>query len=88
MAHEHLIKWGRNAFERGLSLANIENYLLRRGLRKHESLNALHEITSFEHKLHREVENIRKVLISIPILLLLIVAGVVFLYFAGVIKLK
>ena len=88
MSHEHLIKWGRDAFEKGISLSHIENYLLRRGLKKHEALKVLHEVTSFEHKMHQEAENIRKALISIPILLLLIIAGIIFLYFAGVLKLK
>ena len=54
MANAHLVKWGKDAFEKGLSLAHIENYLLKRGLKRHEALNALHEITSFEHKIHRE----------------------------------
>ena len=88
MAHEHLVKWGRDAFEKGLSLAHIENYLLKRGLKKHEALKVLHEITSFEHKIHKESENIRKLLISIPILIMLIVAGMILLYFAGILKLK
>ncbi len=88
MAHEHLVKWGRSAFEKGLSLEHIENYLLKRGLRQHEALKALHEITAFEHKLHKEAENIRKALISIPILILLVISGIIFLYLAGVIKMK
>ena len=88
MPHEHLIKWGKDAFDKGLSLAHIENYLLKRGMKRHEALNALHEITSFEHKIHEEAENIRRELISIPILLLLFVAAILFLYFAGVIKIK
>lgn len=86
MSHEHLIKWGKGAFERGLSLAHIENYLLKRGMKKHEALNALHEITAFEHKIHKEAENIRKELLSIPILILLVASGVIILYFFGVIK--
>ena len=89
MAHEHLVKWGKDAFERGLSLEHIENYLMRRGLKKHEALNALHEITAFEHKIHEEAEkNIRKALISIPILIFLILSGIIVLYFFGVIKMK
>ncbi|MBI2657232.1 hypothetical protein HYX08_00895 [Candidatus Woesearchaeota archaeon] len=86
MPHEHLIKWGKEAFERGLSLEHIENYLLKRGLKHHEALNALHEITAFEHKIHQEAENIRKELISIPILILLVISGVIILYIFGVIK--
>ena len=86
MAHEHLVKWGRDAFEKGMSLAHIENYLLKRGMRQREALKALHEITAFEHKIHQEAENIRKALISIPILLLLIIAGIIFLYLAGILK--
>ena len=88
MAHEHLVKWGKDAFEKGLSISHIENYLLRRGLKKNEALKVLHEITSFEHEMHKESENIRKLLISIPILIMLIVAGMVLLYFAGILKLK
>ena len=86
MAHEHLVKWGKHAFEKGLSLAHIENYLLRRGMNHHEALLALHEITSFEHKIHDEAKELRKALLSIPILILLIVSGIIFLYLAGVIK--
>ena len=88
MAHEHLVKWGRDAFEKGLSLSHIENYLLKRGLKKNEALKVLHEITSFEHEMRKESENIRKLLISIPILIMLIVAGMILLYFAGILKLK
>ena len=88
MAHAHLVKWGKDAFDKGLSLAHIENYLLKRGMKRQEALNALHEITSFEHKIHHEAENIRKELISIPILLLLAVAALLFLYFAGIIMIK
>ena len=88
MTHEHLIKWGKDAFEKGFSLAHIENYLMKRGLKRHEALNVLHEITAFEHKIHKEAENIRKELISIPILLLLAVAALLFLYFAGIIKVR
>ena len=86
MAHEHLVKWGRDAFEKGLSLEHIENYLVKRGLKRHEALKSLHEITAFEHKIHQEAENIRRELISIPILLLLVLLGVIVLYFFGVIK--
>ena len=64
MAHQHLIKWGKDAFEKGFSLAHIENYLLKRGLNQHEALQALHEITAFEHKIHKEAENIRRTLIK------------------------
>ena len=48
MAKEHLIKWGKHAFEKGLSLNRIENYLLKRGLQQQEALKALHEITAFD----------------------------------------
>ena len=88
MPHEHLIKWGKDAFDKGLSLAHIENYLLKRGMRQREALQALHEITAFEHKIHQEAESIRKALISIPVLILLIVSGIILLYLAGVIKSK
>ena len=88
MTHEHLIKWGRHAFERGLSLDHIEKYLLKRGLRQHEALKALHEITAFEQKIHEEAENIRKDLVSIPILILLILTGIIVLYLAGILKIK
>jgi len=86
MYHSHLIKWGKDAFERGLSLTHIENYLLRRGFKQHEALKALHEITAFEHKIHQEAENIRKSILSITILFLLIISGLIFLYFSGVLK--
>jgi len=86
MAREHLIKWGTDAFEKGLSLAHIENYLLKRGLKQHEALNALHEITSFERKIHLGAEKLRKVLICILILILLV--SVLFLYFYGIIKMN
>ena len=88
MAHEHLVKWGKDALEKGFSLEHIENYLLKRGLKQEEALKALHQITAFEHKIHQDVENIRKVLIRIPRLILLIVAGIIFLYFAGVLKMR
>ena len=88
MAHEHLVKWGRDAFEKGLSLAHIENYLLKRGMKKHEALKVLHEITSFEHKIHRESENTKRMLVIVLVLILLIIAGVLFLYFAGIINFK
>lgn len=88
MTHEHLIKWGRDAFEKGLSLSHIENYLLKRGLKQHEALKALHEITAFEHKIHEEAIKLRKELLSIPILILLILSGIIFLYLAGVIKMR
>ena len=88
MAHEHLIKWGREAFERELSLEHIENYLLKRGLKRHEALKALHEITSFEHKIHEEATNIRRELLSIPVLILLILSGIIVLYLFGVIKMR
>ena len=88
MVNEHLVKWGKDAFEKGLSLIHMENYLLKRGLKKHEALKVMHEITSFEHKMHKESENIKKLLINIPILILLIVASVLLLYFTGILKLK
>ena len=86
MSHEHLIKWGRESFEKGLSLAHIENYLLKRGMKKHEALKALHEITAFEHKIHKEAKSIRKELLSIPVLILLILSGVIVLYLFGVLR--
>ena len=86
MAHEHLVKWGKDAFERGLSLEHIENYLVKRGLKRHEALKSLHEITAFEHKLHEEAENIRRELVSIPILILLVLSGIIVLYLFGVIR--
>lgn len=88
MPHEHLIKWGKDAFDKGFSLAHIENYLLKRGMRRKEALQALHEITAFEHKIHEEAKQLRRELISIPILLFLILSGLIFLYLAGIIKTK
>lgn len=88
MTHEHLIKWGRHAFDKGLSLTHIENYLLKRGMKQREALKALHEITSFEHKIHEEAQELRREMLSIPILLLLILSGVIILYLAGMIRTK
>ncbi len=85
MVHEHLIKWGRDSFNRGFSLEHIENYFLRRGFKKHEALKALHQITAFEHKIHEEARKLRKVFIGI-VLFLLIVSIIILLYFAGFIK--
>lgn len=86
MAHEHLVKWGKDAFEKGLSLSHIENYLIKRGMKQHEALNALHEITAFEHKIHDEARNVRRELLSIPILILLIISGIIVLYAFGIMK--
>ncbi|MDP3766043.1 MAG: hypothetical protein Q8R04_06025 [Nanoarchaeota archaeon] len=88
MTHEHLIEWGKDAFERGLSLAHIENYLLKRGMREKEALKALHEITAFEHKIHKEADNIRRTLLSIPILVFLIISGIIVLYLFGIVKMR
>ena len=88
MPNEHLIKWGKDAFEKGFSLAHIESYLLKRGMRRKEALKALHEITAFEHKIHEEARQLRRELISIPILILLVLSGIIFLYLAGIIKAK
>ena len=79
---------GRHAFDKGLSLAHIENYLLKRGMNQHEALKALHEITSFEHKIHEEAQHLRRELLSVTILILLILSGAIFLYIAGIIKAK
>ena len=88
MAHEHLVKWGRGAFEKGLSLAHIENYLLKRGLKKNEALKVLHEITSFEHKIHKEADRMRKQIMVLIALVLLVIAGLSLLYFAGIMKVR
>ena len=88
MAHEHLVKWGKDAFEKGLSLAHIENYLLKRGLKKNEALKVLHEITSFEHKIHKEADRMRKQIMALIALVLLVIAGLSLLYFAGIIKVR
>ncbi len=86
MTQEYLISWGKHAFEKGLSLSHIEGYFLKRGMKQTEALKALHEITAFEHKIHKEAENLRKDLISIPLLFLLILSGVIFLYLAGILR--
>lgn len=86
MAHEHLVKWGRDAVEKGLSLTQIESYLLKRGLKQRQALNALHEITSFEHKIKEEAKSVKKSLIVIFVLLLLVVSGFLVLYFSGIFK--
>ena len=57
-------------------------------MKQHEALKALHEITAFEHKMHQEAENIRKSLVNLPIIILLIVSGVIFLYLAGIMEFK
>ena len=88
MENEHLIKWGKDAFEKGFSLDRIEEHLMKRGMKEKEALLALHEITSFEHKLHKEVADLRRDLISIPVLLFLLLSGLIFLYIAGIIKYK
>ena len=82
------MKWGRLAFDKGFSLAHIEAYLQKRGMNEHESLKALHEITSFEKEMHEEVDNVRKLLISIPILLILLFSALIFLYLSGALKLR
>ena len=85
MTNTNLVEWGRYAFLKGYSLDNIENYMLQRGLNEKEALNVVHQVTSFEpNKLHEEVENVRKVLISIPILLILIFTGITLMRFAGI----
>lgn len=86
MTQEYLISWGKHAFEKGLSLSHIEGYFLKRGMKQSEALKALHEITAFEHKIHKEAENLRKDLISIPLLFLLILSGIIFLYLAGILR--
>ncbi len=86
MTKEHLIGWGKHAFEKGLSLSQIENYFQKRGMKQNEALKALHEITAFEHKIHQEAESMRKDLISIPLLFLLILSGIIFLYLTGIMK--
>ena len=88
MPHTHLVKWGKHAFDKGLSLTHIENYLFKRGMKQDEAFKALHEITSFEHKIHKEAENMRRELISITILFLWIIAGFILLYFAGSLKIR
>lgn len=88
MAHEHLIKWGKDAFGKSFSLAHIGDYLLKRGMKRHEALKTLHGITAFEHKIHEGAENLRKMLVSIPILVFLILYGAMILYIFGIIKMK
>ena len=86
MSNQHLVEWGRYAFNKGYSIDEIEKYMMQRGLNEKDALNVIHQATSFEHnKLHEEVENVRKVLISIPILLILIFAGIMLMRFAGIV---
>ena len=86
MSNQHLVEWGRYAFNKGYSIDEIEKYMIQRGLNEKDALNVIHQATSFEHnKLHEEVENVRKVLISIPILLILIFAGIMLMRFAGIV---
>ena len=88
MADDQLVQWGKNAFAKGISIEDIESQLMQKGMHKEDALGTLHEITAFEHKVHDEVEDVRKVLISIPILIILVFSGVLFLHFAGIIKLR
>ena len=86
MSNQHLVEWGRYAFNKGYSIDEIEKYMMQRGLNEKDALNVIHQATSFEHnKLHEEVENVRKVLISIPILLILIFTGIMLMRFAGIV---
>ncbi|HLC60664.1 MAG TPA: hypothetical protein VJJ52_04500 [Candidatus Nanoarchaeia archaeon] len=86
MTNTKLVEWGRYAFNKGYSIEDIEKYMVKRGLSEKEALNVVHQATSFEHnKIHEEVENVRKVLISIPILLILLFAGIMLMRFAGIV---
>ena len=86
MTNVHLVEWGKYAFNKGYSIDQIEKYMVQRGLNDKDALDIIHKVTSFEHNmLHEEVENVRKVLISIPILLILIFAGLMLMHFAGIV---
>ena len=85
MAHE-LIGWGRDAFEKGLSLSHIEKYLIKRGFKHHEALNALHEITAFEHKIQDEAKRVKRNFIFIIALLLLFATIFTLFHFANSLK--
>ena len=86
MANVHLVEWGRYAFNKGYSIDEIENYMLQKGLSEKEALNVVHQATSFEHnKVREEIEDVRKILISIPVLLVLIFAGIMIMRFAGIV---
>ena len=85
MAHEHLVSWGKTAFEKGISLAHIENRLLKKGLGRSTALKALNDITGFEHKIHYESESISRTVAFFMAIMALALAVIVFLNLAGVI---
>ena len=82
MTHEKLIQWGRNEFEKGSSLHDIEKHLIRKGLKQEDALKLLHHITAFEHKVYKESERIIKKTRIIPLFILLFVFALVALFFA------
>ncbi len=84
-AHEHLVSWGRTAFDKGVSLASIENQLLKRGLDKNAALKALNDITSFDHKIHYQSETITKTIVFFMCIMMFVLAVMIFLNLAGVI---
>ena len=84
-AHEHLVNWGRTAFDKGISLAHIENYLLKKGLDKDAALKALNDITSFEHKIHYQSDTVTKTIVSFMCIMMFVLAVMIFLNLAGTI---
>ena len=80
MAHEHLVKWGKEAFDKGFSLDHMENYLVKRGFKRKDALSALHEITAFEGKLHKELMGLKIAMTIIIIMLFLVITGIIIIY--------
>ena len=85
MAHENIVNWGRAAFDKGVSLASIENYLLKKGLDRNAALKALNDITSFDHKIHYQSETITKAIVFFMAIMMFVLTIMIFLNLAGVI---
>ena len=85
MAHENIINWGRAAFDKGVSLASIENQLLKKGFDKNAALKALNDITSFEHKIHYQSDTVTKTIVSFMCIMMFVLAVMIFLNLAGTI---
>ena len=85
MTHENIISWGRTAFDKGVSLASIENHLLKKGLDRNAALKALNDITSFEHKIHYQSETVTKTIVFFMCIMMFVLAVMIFLNLAGTI---
>ena len=85
MTHENIVSWGRTAFEKGVSLASIENQLLKKGLNKDAAFRALNDITSFDRKIHYQSETIIKTIVFFMCIMMFVLTVMIFLNLAGVI---